>query len=104
VKAGALLAPGRSELATVQFGSRFPVGPWRVNLTVKSGFLAHSTIETMTFPHRFATRATTKKEELSVALFVALISLLMIAAMTFPPARRRWRRRLTPALSKSEYF
>jgi hypothetical protein len=104
VKAGTLLAPGRSELATVQLDSRFPQGPWRVDLTVKSGFLQHSTIATMTFPHRYATRATTRKEEWSVALFIATISLLMIAAMTFPPSRRRWKRRLTPALSKSEYF
>jgi hypothetical protein len=104
VKAGVLLAPGRSELATVLFGSRFPPGPWRVDLNIKSGFLSHSTIATMTFPHRFATKATTKKEELSVALFIVLISLLMFAAMTIPPARRRWRRRLNLALSKSEYF
>jgi hypothetical protein len=104
VKAGTLLAPGGSELATVQLESQFPRGPWRVDLTVKSGFLQHSTIATMTFPHRYATRATTRKEELSVVLFIVLISSLMIAAMTFPPARRRWKRRLTPALSKSEYF
>jgi hypothetical protein len=86
---GAVLAPHRSEPATVSFDSRFPQGPWHVRLTVSSGSLRHSTMTTVTFPSRTVRNTTTGNEELSVTFMAILISLVLAAALAYTLSRRR---------------
>jgi hypothetical protein len=87
-KLGVILSPGASEAVTVTLGARFPRGPWRADLTVRSSFLARSSVATITFPARYASRASSRNTGPSLPLLVALFAVFLLAFFAFLHSRR----------------
>jgi hypothetical protein len=86
---GVLLSPGASESVTVTLGSRFPRGPWRAELRVRSGSLARSTVATITFPARHLAPEASSDQIPLVPLLVTLFAVLfLLSFLAFLHSRR----------------
>lgn len=91
---GTVIAPGVSEPVTVRLDSVLPRGPWRADLSLTSGLLHHSAVDTITFPANtvVATPRVTVGFPMLVLVVIVLLVLLTFAALALIAARRRlWR-------------
>jgi hypothetical protein len=79
------LAPGASELATVQLDKRLPRGPWHARVRLTSGALTRSASATLTFPRP---TVSTNGSGRRTGAFMTLIVVLAVAAAAL---LLRWR-------------
>jgi hypothetical protein len=86
-KLGALLSPGSSEAVSVTLGAGFPRGPWRADLTVKSGTLSRSTVDMIMFPSGHL-MPNAKRSTLPTPLLLALLASLIVLVLAFMIHRR----------------
>jgi hypothetical protein len=91
VNTSTVLAPGISELATVQLNRELPRGPWRADLALTSGLIHRSTVVTITFPSDLGAARPPIKAGLPtlVPVVSALLVLLAITALALLVYRRR---------------
>ena len=87
-----LVATGVSEPVTVRLDSVLPRGPWRANLSLTSGPLHHSSVDSITFPpSTVAAKAPVAAGFPMLPVVVALVILGMTSLGLLVSRRRIWR-------------
>jgi hypothetical protein len=87
VTVGTTLAPGQSEPAIVTFDKRLPRGPWRAQVQLRSGFVARSSVATITFPRAKGVSNAPKSDRLML-VGSALLALLGVGGFVLVRSRR----------------
>ncbi|MFI7635067.1 hypothetical protein [Nonomuraea sp. NPDC049400] len=95
VARGTTLAPGQRGDITVELGEQLPDGPWKFQLTLKSGRVTRTATGTLTFPAKPGTwgLAASADSPWTLALALAGLAILIAAAMTLLFRFRRSRAR-----------
>jgi hypothetical protein len=108
-KLGTVMASGVSEPVTVQLDSVLPRGPWRADLSLMSGPIRDSAVDTITFPPDtvVANPRVTVGFPMLLLVVIVLLAMLVLTALGLLVSRRRiWRIRAggpaaRPAASRS---
>jgi hypothetical protein len=89
------LAPGAAEPASVRLDRHLPLGPWRVHLSLTSGFIYREAVATLTFP----APAAAAKPSASRHLFIAVGGILLALLLATAGIIRRGRSRTAPPVT-----
>ena len=77
-KLAANLAPGASEAVTTKLQTDLPLGPWRADFGLESGFVQRSDVATITFAPRTSRADRTRWSPVVTIAIVGLLILLLI--------------------------